>query len=530
MCSTLRAGREIGRRANIVLVAEGARDVDGERVTAAHVRAVLEERLGEDARLTILGHVQRGGSPSAFDRYLGTVLGNAAVRQLLGSPGAEPQLIGIRGHHLTRSPLMECVEATRSMAGLIADRDFDTAMERRGGNFSDLYRLLRTIVQARPRRPPAGQRELRLAVLHAGGPAPGMNAAVRVAVRVGMERGHRLLGVRDGFRGLLRGAIEELDWMSVSGWVARPGAELGTDRPTLAPEDLPQIAAQLASHRVDGILLIGGWAGYVAAHELSAHADDHPGLSIPIVCIPASINNDLPGSDLSIGSDSALNSVVTDVDKIKESAVASHRCFIVEVMGHDCGYLALVGGLATGAEHVYLPEEGITLARMEANLESLRSRVRAQQTRRSRDPQRARGRAVHDALHRSAPQSRERWPVRRAQRDPRPRPARRPAIAIRPHPSDKVDIRRSRATDRPSPGARSHEHDGGNAPGKGCVHTAGRLPRSRGARRPAPARVAVVDGPATTRRHHHADPTRLRLIRRPPPAFTGAVLPYARRA
>ncbi len=91
------------------------------------------------------------------------------------------------------------------------------------------------------------------------------------------------------------------------------------------------------------------------------------------MCIPASINNNLPGSDLSIGSDTALNSITTDVDKIKQSAVALHRCFVVEVMGRDCGYLALMGGLATGAERVYLPEEGITLDRLQRDLDALRS-------------------------------------------------------------------------------------------------------------------------------------------------------------
>jgi 6-phosphofructokinase 1 len=373
MCSTLRAGREIGRRANIVVVAEGARDLRGDPLTAGHVKSVLEDRLGEDVRVTILGHVQRGGSPSAFDRYLGIVLGHAAVRQLLESPGGDPQLIGIRGHRLNRSPLMECVTKTRSIADLIVARDFDSAMSTRGGSFTDSYRLLRTIVQARPRRPDPGRRSLRLAVLHAGGPAPGMNTAVRVAVRVGMDRGHQLLAVKDGLRGLVEGAVEEMDWMSVSGWVSRPGAELGTSRFVPGPDDLPRIAAQLTNHRVDGILLIGGWAGYVAAHELTAHAGANHELAVPIVCIPASINNDLPASDLSIGADTALNSIVTDVDKIKESAVASHRCFIVEVMGHDCGYLALLSGLATGAERVYLPEEGITLARLQGDLAALRA-------------------------------------------------------------------------------------------------------------------------------------------------------------
>ena len=145
MCDVLRGGRQIGRRASIVVIAEGARDLDGGAVTIDRVKAVLEERLGEDARVTILGHVQRGGSPSTFDRYLATVLGHAAVQQLLRAPSGEPQVVGIRGHHLTRSPLVESVAETRAIASAIAAGDFDTAMRLRGGNFGDSYRLVRTL-------------------------------------------------------------------------------------------------------------------------------------------------------------------------------------------------------------------------------------------------------------------------------------------------------------------------------------------------------------------------------------------------
>ena len=334
----------------------------------------FEKRLGDDTRVTILGHVQRGGSPSAFDRYLGTVLGYAAVRQLLDSPNDEPQLIGIRGHRLRSSPLLECVAATRSIAGVIADRDSEEAMQLRGGSFRDSHRLLRTMTQARPRRPEPGQRALRLAVLHAGGPAPGMNTAVRVAVRVGMDRGHTLLAVRDGFRGLAEGRVEEMDVDERQRLGVATGRRAG-HRPLRAHARRHRRASPPSwpPTRVDGLLLIGGWAGYVAAHALSTRAGEHPGLDVPIVCIPASINNNLPGSDLSIGADTALNSITTDVDKIKQSAVALHRCFVVEVMGHDCGYLALIGGLATGAERVYLPEEGITLDRLQDDLEALRT-------------------------------------------------------------------------------------------------------------------------------------------------------------
>jgi 6-phosphofructokinase 1 len=184
-----------------------------------------------------------------------------------------------------------------------------------------------------------------------------------------MDRGHTVLGVNDGYYGLLHGAIEELGWMSVSGWVSRPGAELGTNRFVPTSDELGTIARQLADHHVDGLLVIGGWTGYVVAHRLTAEAD----VSIPVVCVPASIDNNLPASEMSIGADSALNSIVTDVDKIKQSAVGMHECFLVEVMGHDSGFLPLVSALATGAERVYLPEEGISLRQLQDDVNALRA-------------------------------------------------------------------------------------------------------------------------------------------------------------
>jgi 6-phosphofructokinase 1 len=354
------------------MVAEGAQDLHGNPITAQHVKEALEERLGEDTRVTSLGHVQRGGAPSAFDRYLSTVLGYAAVEQVVASPGGEAQLIGIRGHQIISSPLMECVGKTRAVAEVIANHDYDTAMEMRGGSFRDSFRMIRTMVRAQPHAPAAGQRRLRLAVVHGGGPAPGMNTAVRVAVRVGIDRGHTMLAIRNGFQGLANGEIEEMGWMSVNGWVSRGGAELGTNRFIPSGESIEAIAKQCAAQQIDGVLMVGGWSGYEAAHQLATQASEYPALDLPIVCLPASINNDLPGSELSIGADTALNSIVADVDKIKQSAVASGRCFVVEVMGRDCGYLALMSGLATGAERVYLPEEGISLQDLESDVNELR--------------------------------------------------------------------------------------------------------------------------------------------------------------
>lgn len=372
MCRSLRAGRDRGRRHSIVIIAEGAQDRYGNPITSSHVKQALEERLGEDARITILGHVQRGGSPSAFDRYMSTLLGHAAVEQILtGSARTEPQLVGIRQHDVIHSPLMDCVTKTQQVAEVIAAQDYETAMTLRGGSFSDSYRILRTLLRAHPRQPDPDQKKFRLALLHCGGPAPGMNTAVRAAVRLGIDKGHTVLAIRNGFLGLVEGDIQEMDWMSVSGWVSRGGAELGTNRKMPEASDFYAIARQLERHRIDGLLMIGGWDGYQAAYQLYSRRGEFPTYNIPIVCLPASIDNNLPGSQLSIGADTALNSIIGNVDKIKQSAVASRRCFVVEVMGGDCGYLALIGGLATGAERVYLPEEGVSLTELQADVDNL---------------------------------------------------------------------------------------------------------------------------------------------------------------
>ncbi|MFO0587900.1 MAG: 6-phosphofructokinase [Polyangiaceae bacterium] len=362
MCEAVLSGRRSGRRHNVVIVAEGATDRRGQPITSDHVRKVLTDRLGEDTRTTILGHVQRGGAPSAFDRNMSTLLGHAAVQELLtATPGSEPQLIGFHHNEVTRTPLMENVRKNQKVAGLIKAGDFSEAMEMRGAGFVEAHAILGTLLRAHPQPPPPGQRPLRLAVMHAGAPAPGMNTAVRAAVRLGADRGHTMMGIHNGVQGLLDGTIAEMNWMSVHGWVAKGGAELGTSRKLPDASEYALIEKHLWDRAVDGIMIIGGWAGYQLAHDMRLASEKHAALRLPIICVPASINNDLPGAELAIGADTALNTIVENVDKLKESAVASHRTYVVEVMGYDCGYLALMGGLATGAERIYLPEEGITL-------------------------------------------------------------------------------------------------------------------------------------------------------------------------
>jgi 6-phosphofructokinase 1 len=355
-----------------VILAEGARDRNGNSIGSTQVAEILEKCMGEEARVTVLGHVQRGGAPSAFDRNLGTLLGYAAVALILSStPETVPQVVGLRGNRISYTPLVECVEKTQEVSKAIANKDYERAMELRGSSFKEAFATLKTMLRALPHPPQPGQKRLRLVVMHSGMPAPGMNTAVRAAVRFGLDKGHIMFGVRNGLQGLIDGDIQEMDWMSVNGWAQLGGSELGTNRKVPSGSDLYHIARTIETHQIEGIMIIGGWTGYESAYHMLQERRSYPAFNIPMVLLPASINNNLPGSDLSVGADTALNNIVEVVDKIKHSAVALKRCFIVEVMGRRCGYLALMSGLATGAERVYIHEEGVTLGNLVEDVEHL---------------------------------------------------------------------------------------------------------------------------------------------------------------
>ena len=373
MLERLKAGTRAGRRDHIVIMAEGAQDRYGNYIGSSDVQRVLEEGLGEEVRTTVLGHVQRGGRPSAYDRNLATFFGYEAVNAILeAKPEDEPIVVGTKANRIIRLPLMECVERTRQVAEAIRARDYEKAMSLRSSSFNQTFRTLKTMVRALPHPPEPGQKRFRILVINAGAPAPGMNTAVRAAVRLGLDQGHIMLAASNGFEGLAEGQVREMEWTSVNGWASVGGSSLGTSRKVPRGKDMYAIARAIENHRIEAMLVIGGWNAYEGVHAMHNERANFPAFNIPIACMPASINNNLPGSEFSIGADTALNNIVEAVDKIKQSAVATRRCFVVEVMGHWCGYLALMGALATGAERFYLPEAGITLQQLQEDVNMLK--------------------------------------------------------------------------------------------------------------------------------------------------------------
>jgi len=193
---------------------------------------------------------------------------------------------------------------------------------------------------------------MRIAVLTSGGDAPGMNAALYSLVRGARGRGHEILGVRMGYEGLLTSELTPLVLDDVDGISRFGGTELGSARSKVFPTDEGQRRARevLAEHRVEGLVVIGGNGSLAGAHRLAE------GRPCSIVGIPASIDNDIGHTGLAIGVDTAVNTIVEACDRISDTARAHNRAFIVEVMGRQCGYLAMRAGIAAEADAILFAE------------------------------------------------------------------------------------------------------------------------------------------------------------------------------
>ncbi len=199
----------------------------------------------------------------------------------------------------------------------------------------------------------------RIAILTSGGDAPGMNAAIRGATLVGRSLGAEVVGIERGYRGLLEDAIVPLTSPEVSGILREGGTILGSARckEFHQREVRDKARAILANRGIDGLLVIGGNGSLTGALHL-ASADELGAQELKVVGVPASIDNDLGLTGLAIGVDTAMNTIVEACDKIADTATAHDRTFIVEVMGRDCGYLAMTSAIAAGADLALFPEAG----------------------------------------------------------------------------------------------------------------------------------------------------------------------------
>ncbi|XP_075853709.1 ATP-dependent 6-phosphofructokinase, platelet type isoform X2 [Microcebus murinus] len=376
LCTKLSENRARKKRLNIIIVAEGAIDRKNKPITSEEVKQLVVKQLGYDTRVTILGHVQRGGTPSAFDRILASRMGVAAVIALLeATPETPPCVVSLSGNHPVLLPLMECVQMTQDVQKAMDEGRFQDAVRLRGRSFEGNLKTYKSLAIKLP-DDQIPKSNCNVAVINVGAPAAGMNAAVRSAVRVGIANGHRMLAIYDGFDGFAKGQIKEIGWTDVGGWTGQGGSILGTKR-VLPGKNLGAIAEQMHNHNIHALLMIGGFEAYEGVVSIADARAQHEEFCVPICVVPATISNNVPGTEVSLGSDTSLNTVMETCDRIKQSASGTkRRVFIIETMGGYCGYLANMGALAAGADAAYIFEEPFDIRDLQANVEHLTEKMK----------------------------------------------------------------------------------------------------------------------------------------------------------
>src|SRR6476620_5760265 len=205
----------------------------------------------------------------------------------------------------------------------------------------------------------------KIGVLTSGGDAPGMNACVRAVVRTGIYYGLDVYGIMRGYTGMVENDIFKMESRSVANIIQRGGTILKTSRckDFFTPEGRKRAYDNLKKHGIDGLVIIGGDGSFRGAQIFSNEHD------IPCIGLPGTIDKDIAGTDFTIGFDTAVNTAVEAIDKIRDTADAHDRLFIIEVMGRDAGYIALHSGIATGAENILIPEQKTDIEDVIASLQ-----------------------------------------------------------------------------------------------------------------------------------------------------------------
>ena len=194
-----------------------------------------------------------------------------------------------------------------------------------------------------------------IGILTGGGDCPGLNGVIRAVVRSGLQQGYGVTGILNGWQGLIEGDVVNLTDFSVSGIISRGGTILGTSRtdPLKNPADFTRIKKTLEKFSLDALIVVGGNGTLAAAHEVASH-------DVPIIGIPKTIDNDIPETEITVGFDTAVSIVTDAIDRLHTTAESHHRIMVLQVMGRQAGWIALMAGIAGGADEILIPEVHFT--------------------------------------------------------------------------------------------------------------------------------------------------------------------------
>lgn len=353
MLHDLEASFDQGQKAGIIVRSEGA------LFSTRFIKETIDVLLKADreVRETVLGHLQRGGTPTCFERVLGLRMGMNAVQTLRKDP-SEPRLIVLRDNTTKAEPL-------------------DTALDKMD---SPLFRDNLSVnakhafsLGSRLENPPReASQEKRIAILTEGENISGMNMAIRAVSRLAINQGIEVIGIKGGFQGLVKGlpSVLDIEWgmLEMKGILLKAGTLLGVSSKWITKEDLSDIKDDISKLRIDGLITIGNERAFQLSRKTA------PMLALPIVGIPATLNCDIHGTDWSIGMDSASNDLMKSIDRLVDTAHVKKKICVIHVKGDNCTCLVKQVALAGGVDQ-WIIQEGPDTYSDEALKELIREKV-----------------------------------------------------------------------------------------------------------------------------------------------------------
>lgn len=367
-----------GKKYAIVLVAEGAIDRSGTPISANEIKEVLCKRVGLDSRVTVLGHIQRGGHTSAYDRLLATRQGiEAAVNVLTATPSDPPYVICTKNIHIVRTPLSECIAMCNDVKACYKEHDIDRVVSLRGKSFIrslERFKALQNLLPLSIEGPLT--MKFKFAIVHIGAPSAGMDPCTRAFVIWCAANGHSVIGFRNGFEGVVQEDYIDLDWLTVHSWFKNAGSSLGASRFGVAGS-LETINGVFKKLGINGLAIIGGFDGVFYLREFHEARKRYPGFRIPIIMVPATISNNVACTSYSLGTDTTLNAIAQCCDALLLSARSSRkRIFAVETFGKQCGCLATMSAVVSAADYAYSLQNAPTIYDFLTDIENFKEKFK----------------------------------------------------------------------------------------------------------------------------------------------------------
>ncbi|KAG0440518.1 ATP-dependent 6-phosphofructokinase, liver type [Dictyocoela muelleri] len=358
---SIKRARELGKRGIFVILAEGAVDINGNQILPNAVKQLIIEETQIETRILTLGHLQRGGTPSAHDRILATISGCKAVECLFTNDEETPLLVCINNGEYKVIELEKIIRKAEEISRLQDARKYDLIKESRGIFFNRCHQYSESYCMTTTS---TAKIKKRIAIIHHGSIASGVNTAVDAFVHYGKICDLDVLVISDGFSGLVNDQVTRPKFYDYKSEMKKSGSIIGSTSDFF---DLKLIVQKIKQHNIEALIVLGDEKSMIRISEIA------DATNIDVILIPSSIANNIPGTDISIGSDTALNTITKSCDLLKSSSSSISRCiFVVEVQGGNCGYLALMSGIAAGAFESFIPERRYMIGHLSEIAQRLR--------------------------------------------------------------------------------------------------------------------------------------------------------------